>query len=123
MNEDRVVFGWDLSIDLVGCNGNVSVGSAIKKFAVDLCKVIDMVPYGEPLIPYFGEKSEVTKGYSLLQFVETSSITGHFSDYYKSAHIDVFSCKEFDAEKTVAFCMEVFGGKPIVINKQTRYCK
>ena len=123
MSEDRIIYGWQVSVDLVGCNEKVSDAESIKKFARDLCKVIDMVPYGDPLVLFFGEKSEVTKGYSLLQFVETSSITGHFSDFYKSAHIDVFSCKEFDAEKTVAYCMEIFGGKPIVINKQTRYCK
>ena len=120
---DRVVYGWHVSVDLVGCNEKVTDAEAIKKFARDLCKVIDMVPYGEPLVPFFGEKNEVTKGHSLLQFVETSSITGHFSDHYRSAHIDVFSCKEFSDEKVVAFCIEVFGGKPIVINRQTRYCK
>ena len=123
MKDKKVVFGWDLSIDLVDCNDHVTDPYVIKNFANGLCDVIDMTPYGDPQTPYFGENSEITKGHSLLQFVETSSITGHFSDHYKSAHIDIFSCKDFDEKKALKYCIKIFGGRAVTNIKQTRYCK
>ena len=35
-------------------------------------------------------------GYSLVQLIETSAITGHFCDASGDAYLDIFSCKDFD---------------------------
>ena len=77
----KTIFGWELILDLYECNNDtISSEEKIKEFAEKLCKILKMKAYGEPLTPYFGLKNEHTKGYSLLQFIETSSITGHFSE-------------------------------------------
>lgn len=72
-----------------------------------------MKRYGEPLIPHFGHDNPITAGYSMVQLIETSSVTGHFSEYKKSAYINIFSCAWFDMEKTAQFCQDYFEAKRI----------
>ena len=109
-----LTFGWELVLDLYGCNNEtISDENAIKTFARELCKVIDMKPYGEPLTPYFGENQEHTKGYSLLQFIETSSIVGHFSEGTGAVYLNIFSCKEYDIETAENFTKEYFGAETV----------
>jgi len=119
---DKTIFGYEVAIDLINCNERIKIEEELHRYAKELCEVIDMKPFGKCQTPYFGEKSEITKGYSLLQFVETSSITGHFSEHYKSAHINIFSCKKFDMERATLFTKKFFGGKLITENCLVRYC-
>ena len=115
------VFGWELILDLYECDSaTISDGKAIRKFAKELCKRIDMKPYGKAQTPYFGEKQEHTKGYSLLQFIETSSITGHFSEATGAVYLNVFSCKEYDPKAAKAFAKEFFGAKRVKARHITR---
>ena len=110
----ELTFGWELVLDLYGCNiETISDEKAIKTFARELCRVIDMKPYGEPLTPYFGENQEHTKGYSLLQFIETSSITGHFSEGTGAVYLNIFSCKEYDIETAESFSRNYFGAETV----------
>jgi S-adenosylmethionine/arginine decarboxylase-like enzyme len=68
----------------------------IHDFAVDLVKQINMVPYGQPMINHFGEGNKA--GFTLVQLIETSNITGHFCDETGDAYLDIFSCKEFNPQ-------------------------
>ncbi len=109
-----VTFGWELVMDLHGCRYEmISNGEEIQRFARELCEVIEMKAYGEPLTPYFGENQEHTKGYSLLQFIETSSIVGHFSENTGSAYINIFSCKRYNPERAEKFTKEFFGAERV----------
>ena len=109
-----VTFGWELILDLYECDREkISSEREIRRFARELCGVIDMKSYGEPLTPYFGEYQEHTKGYSLLQFIETSSILGHFSESTGSAYINIFSCKQYDYDLAEEFTKEFFGAKRV----------
>ncbi len=112
---DKHLFGQELVLNLYFCDPNkIASGEAIKTFVVTLCdKVIKMHRYGEPLIPHFGHKSPLTSGYSLVQLIETSSVTAHFSEYKKSVYINIFSCAWFDPVKTRDFCKKFFGAKKV----------
>ena len=110
----RVTFGWELILDLYDCDyDKISSEQSIRAYAQELCKVIDMKAYGEPLTPYFGEQHEHTKGYSLLQFIETSSITGHFSEGTGAVYINIFSCKPYDAHVAETFTRNWFGAQSV----------
>ena len=61
-----------------------------------------MVAYGEPLLAHFAEHVPDAAGWSLVQLIETSSITGHFCDATGDAYIDVLSCKAFEPEAALA---------------------
>lgn len=114
------IYGWELILDLKDCNENISNRYKLVKWAKDLCKVLKMHPYGSCKVPYFGLKSDRTKGYSLLQFIEESAIVAHFSDAYRTAHINIFSCKKFDMDKALKFTVDYFGGKVIKVWKLER---
>jgi len=105
---------WGLlaSLDLFGCNARISDGNAIKQYIVDLCdNVIHMKRYGPCHLELFGEAGTPLAGYSAFQFIETSCVSGHFSDSDHSAYIDVFSCADFEPEAVKKFTMEYFGAR------------
>jgi len=99
-------WGYHLILDCKGCDiDKIKSAEAIKVFVKDLVLKIDMKAYGEPIIEYFATHNPTVGGYSLVQLIETSDITGHFVDMNGDAYIDIFSCKPYDinvAEKVVA---------------------
>jgi len=110
----KKIFGYELIIDLFECdNETLSSKNKIKEYVETLCKLIKMKPYGKPLIPHFGHDKEFTAGYSLVQLIETSSITGHFSEHWNTVYINIFSCKKYDAKKAEKFTKEFFKAKRI----------
>jgi S-adenosylmethionine decarboxylase len=106
-------YGQELILNLYDCSPEkISSEGEIKKFVVELCDaVIKMKRYGEPFIPHFGHGNPMTSGYSLVQLIETSSVTAHFSEYKKSVYINIFSCAWYDPVKTRDFCVTFFEAK------------
>jgi S-adenosylmethionine/arginine decarboxylase-like enzyme len=103
------VFGYELILDCYDCDIKIiSSKGKLKQYVDELCPLIKMKPYGETLIPFFGEKKKHTKGHSLVQLIETSAITGHFSEYWENAYINIFSCKKFNWEKAEQFTKDFF---------------
>lgn len=101
---------WGLlaSLDLFGCNDKIKDAKALNDYVVELCERINMKRYGPCYVECFGEKGTPLAGYSMFQFIETSCISGHFSDSDNSAYIDVFSCSEFEPEDVKQYTMEFF---------------
>src|SRR3990167_3897789 len=116
------LYGQELILNLYDCSlEKISSGEEIKKFIIELCdNVIHMKRYGEALIPHFGHENPITSGYSLVQLIETSSVTGHFSEYKKSVYLNIFSCAWFDPKKTEEFCKTFFGAKRVEAHLQKR---
>lgn len=96
-------WGYHLIIDAYAAPIElISSGPNIEQFAKTLVSRIDMKAYGEPQVIHFGEDDKL--GFTLVQLIETSNICAHFSEETGNFYLDVFSCKEFDAnevEKTV----------------------
>lgn len=88
------MWGRHLLVNAKACSKNL-IGSSphIYRFTKDLVKEIDMVAYGEPQIQHFGSGNKA--GYTLIQLIHTSNISGHFCDETGDAYIDIFSCKDF----------------------------
>ena len=104
-------WGLMVSIDLGGCDpAKITSKEVITKFAIDVAEYINMKRYKDPIVVKFGENEKVA-GYSLVQLIETSLISGHFADISNRAFIDVFSCREFPPEKTALYCKKYFGAK------------
>jgi S-adenosylmethionine decarboxylase len=68
----------------------------------------DEKAYGAPVLEHFAEHLPEAAGYSLVQLIETSAITGHFCDLSSEAYIDIFSCKGFQAELAVEVIRAAF---------------
>lgn len=82
--------------------------TALASFAKQLVNSIDMIAYGEPIITHFAKENPKAAGFTLIQLIETSSITGHFVDESGDAYLDVFSCKEFKPDKVVKLVADFF---------------
>lgn len=110
---DRV-YGWELVLDLGGCDLDVITSAErLAVFATELCLLIGMRAYGPPVVERFGLASAKTAGYTLVQLIETSSIVAHFSDAWRTAYVNVFSCRPFDAEIAAGFVAGFFGAEQV----------
>ena len=107
---------WGLlsSIDLYECDPDtIRSSTKIKAFVVELCDLIQMKRFGETRVVHFGEDERIA-GYSMVQLIETSLISGHFANLTNTAYIDVFSCKTYDPDVVVDFSKSFF--------KAQRFC-
>jgi len=92
-------WGYHLILDCRGCAiDKITDPTYLKEFIVTLVDAIDMKRYGEPVLAHFADHDPEAAGYSLMQLIETSSITGHFVDKNGDAYIDIFSCKYFEPD-------------------------
>ena len=99
----------ELVLDLVGCDPDtIRSKERLVAYPGELCRVINMTPYGEPFVERFGLAGTKAAGFSLVQLIETSSITGHFSEASNRAYINVFSCKDFDPAIATEFTRRFF---------------
>lgn len=108
-------FGQELTLDLYDCDLEIiSSEEKIREFVIKLCdEIILMKRYGEALIPHFGHDDPITSGFSLVQLIETSLVSAHFSEYKKSVYLNIFSCKWFDPEKAEEFSVKFFKAKSV----------
>ncbi|MCW7076114.1 MAG: S-adenosylmethionine decarboxylase family protein [Candidatus Syntropharchaeales archaeon] len=108
------VWGLSTSIDLYGCDPElIRDPDVLKKYVKDLCELIDMKRFGETEIVYFGEEND-NGGYSFVQFIETSLISGHFVDKTNNGYLDIFSCKSYDPALVARFSKEFFCAKDAI---------
>ena len=108
----KKIYGYELVLDLYECDKKVLTSRRkLQEYVDKLCKLIKMKKYGKTLLPYFGENAAYTKGYSLVQLIETSSITGHFSEFWGRAYINIFSCKKFNHLVAKQFTRRFFQAK------------
>ena len=112
-------WGRSASLDLHGCNPLLMKDPKIlKRFVRGLCQVLKMKRVGPPEIKRFGHGK--LRGYSVMQFIETSTITAHFDEVGCRAFIDVFSCREYDPRPVAQFSQKFFDAKDCRIYVEER---
>ena len=100
-------------INVYECDeGFVKSKARLTKFCGELCKVIKMKAYGKPIVDRFG-KGEL-EGWSGVQRIETSSIVVHMDEFENKVFIDIFSCKNFGAEKARDFSRKFFKARKAI---------
>ncbi len=114
-------WGYHLVLDCRGSDLNaIRDRGTIVAWVRALVARIDMRAHGDPVCEHFATHDPEAAGYSLVQLIETSSITGHFVDRNGDAYIDVFSCKAFDIETVRAVVHEHFRPATIRVTYLTR---
>jgi S-adenosylmethionine/arginine decarboxylase-like enzyme len=108
-------YGKHVILTASGCNAALLEKDKIADFCRDMVKRIDMVPFGEPFVERFGGGDEV--GISAVQLIQTSAITIHTNDEARDMYLDVFSCKDFEAETVIKTVKDWFA--PSGIDSQT----
>ncbi|MCH8050058.1 S-adenosylmethionine decarboxylase [Patescibacteria group bacterium] len=112
-------YGKELIIDLHKCNPNTFNRKSIKKYFRFICREINMQP--EKLVwwddLYTPQKERETEphlvGTSAVQFIRTSNITIHTLDRLKRVYLNIFSCKDFNAQKATSISKIWFKGEII----------
>lgn len=102
-------WGWELLLDVKGGNRDVVTSAdKIREFNKTLIERIDMNAYGEPQLVHFGKHDPKLAGFTLVQLIETSSITAHFVDYSGDFYLNVHSCKSFNPQDVIDLVREFF---------------
>lgn len=110
--KEKPAFAWELAMDFYDCDlAKVSNPKNIQHFAEELCKMLDLKTYGEPVTPYFEDHLAHGRGYGFIQFIETGSISGHFSESNRSSYINLFSTRLFDPDPVEKFTKTSFSAK------------
>lgn len=118
--QDRNVWGIASAIDIYDCDPDtIRDAEAIRRFVFELCELIEMKRFGETQVVHFGEDERVA-GYSMVQLIETSLISGHFANQSNAVYLDVFSCKPYNPETVAHFATKFFGGKSSRLNVTLR---
>ncbi len=113
---------WGLcaAVDLQDCNPDlIRDPEHIRRYVVELCEIIGMKRFGECLVVDFGEGR--VAGYSMVQLISTSLISGHFANDTNNAYLDIFSCKGYDPEVVEAFSKDFFGARCSATTVTLRY--
>ena len=106
----RKSWGHHLIVNAGDCDHDaISSKSVIAQFTKELVKAIDMVAFGSPRIVMFGSGNK--KGYTLVQLIETSNITAHFTEETNDIYLDIFSCKSFNVRAALAVVDRFFHPK------------
>ena len=110
----KKIYGKELILDLFDCDPKIIRSKKkILEYSNRLCNLIEVKKYGKPVCQRFAFALPHATGYSLMQLIESSSITGHFSELLNRAFVNIFSCKLFDHKIATAFTKKFFKAKKI----------
>ncbi|MCP9474098.1 MAG: S-adenosylmethionine decarboxylase [Nitrospira sp.] len=113
---------WGLctAVDLQDCRPDlIRDAEHIKRYVVELCDLIGMKRYGDCQVVDFGEGR--VAGYSMVQLISTSLISGHFANDTNNAYLDIFSCKGYDPAVVESFSKQFFGARRSSATATLRY--
>lgn len=103
-------WGIEALINIYGCDKElISDENSVFEYLVQLVDLIKMNAYGDPIIERFGTGNLL--GISFVQLIHTSCIVGHISEETGTIYLDIFSCREYDADVAAEFTRSFFKGK------------
>lgn len=108
-------YGFELIMDLHGCDLSKFNRASLDGYFEKLCKAIGMQKCERYFWDDVGvaeeekQASPHTKGTSAVQFILTSTIVVHTLDDLNAAYVNVFSCMEFDEKVAEEITKKWFG--------------
>ena len=126
---EREVYGYELILDLHGCDVDKFTRKSFRKYFIALCDEIEMeraklvfwddrwVIILNKILPWRWiwpvkvQTNPKTTGISVVQFILTSSVVIHALTKLGNAYVNIFSCKEFDEDKARELTKKWFGTK------------
>lgn len=104
------MYGRELILDLHGCDRKMMTPENLEAFCVKLCDDVlkmtraDFHIWGDDPDDDFTERDPKTIGATCIQFIETSNITVHTIWPQLTVYLNIFSCRDFDANVVIGFC-------------------
>ena len=110
-------YGYELILDLHSCDISTFNRESLDNYFEKLCGAIKM----EKCERYFWDDVGVaeeeqqtsphTKGTSAVQFILTSTIVIHTLELMAAVYVNIFSCKQYDADLAEEITKNWFGAK------------
>ncbi len=110
------MYGKELILDLENCCPKRFNRESLTDFFTQLCELIDMEQcdlhfWDDVGVPENECQTDPNlKGTSAVQFIMTSSIVIHCLDILQTVYVNLFSCKDFDADEATTFIRIWFSG-------------
>jgi len=117
VSESEKPYGFELIMDLHGCDVSTFNRTSLDHYFEKLCKAIDMQKCERYWWDDVGvseqekQTSPRTKGTSAVQFILTSTIVVHTLNLLRAVYVNIFSCKPFDREAAEEITKQWFGAK------------
>jgi len=112
--EEGKIYGMELILELFNCDlETISSKKKIQEFIKEASKKVKLNTYGPARIKRFMGGGLFGMGYSFLQFLSVSSMTGHFIENDSTAFLNVFSCSIFDDKEMAKYAKSFFKAKKI----------
>jgi S-adenosylmethionine/arginine decarboxylase-like enzyme len=109
--KNKNLWGMETSLDLAQCNPEaIRSAKYLRNYVIKLCKLIGAQRHGDVIIEDFGEDEKIA-GFSFVQLIQTSLISGHLVNSTNAAYINIFSCKAYDVDRAVEFTRKYFEAK------------
>ena len=113
-DERPAAYGYELILDLHGCDAQLFNRDHINAFFAELCDLIEMekcdVHFWDDVGVPLEEQQTLphTKGTSAVCFILTSTIVVHTLDLLRAVYVNIFSCKIFDPDTAAGFTTRWF---------------
>ena len=110
-------YGFELILDLHGCDVSTFNRESLRAYFEKICAAIDMKREDLHFWDYDGVPEEELPteahllGSSAVQFIETSNIVVHTLHLLEAVYVNIFSCKGYDKEIAEEVTREWFGAK------------
>ncbi len=111
------VYGRECVVDLCNCNPGRFHRESLKEFFETLCdNILEMERHDlhfwddVGVLPDERQVDPKKKGTSAVQFIMYSTVVVHCLDDLRTVFLNVFSCKDFDADAVERFACEHFEG-------------
>jgi S-adenosylmethionine decarboxylase len=117
MSELLTPYGYELILDLHGCDVSKFNRASLEEYFAKICDAIDMERCDlhfwddDGVPPEERQTSPHTKGTSAVQFILTSTMVVHTLDLLKAVYVNIFSCKPFDRNVAEELTKEWFGAE------------
>lgn len=113
-SKKQKIYGQELILDLYNCDPKIICSKKkIVEYSNKICNLIKVKQYGKPIVERFALHLDHAAGYSLVQLIESSLVSGHFSELWNRVYINIFSCKLFNDKIVTEFTKKFFKAKKI----------
>ena len=107
--------GKHLILDLKCCENMEKLldTSFIESFLLELVRISEMKAITKPKVLYYEHEKKEESGVTGFVIISDSHISIHTYPAKKALYLDLFSCKQFDADKIVNYVKETFEPKEV----------
>ena len=106
-------YGKELIVDLHRCSVATFTKESISTWFNAVCEIADMKPIRKEWWEEYGNDEPHLNGITAVQFISTSSITVHACTDLRQAHINFFTCKDFNAQLVLGYTKNWFLGEVV----------